>query len=234
MKNRAIKLSTFIPVALAVLVLSAHVIFTQAASYARTTLRDMTQRASAVAEVTVLKRTYPAINANEFPRTHIEVTVNKTFKGSLPQTITLDLPGAVHGTTVYSVPDSANFEINERAMVFIKEPTAGKYMVQDLGLGKFNLVNRNNQTFVESPLCPRALQNKNDDMEASLLTKSIPYNDFCKLVSAYAVNEEPAVNPMKLAMLMNSDHTCTQNCTHNALNAEALHNAAVAPRSACG
>lgn len=231
MKNKAIKLSTFIPITLAILVISAHMIFTHAASYARTTLRDMTQRASAVAEVTVLKRTYPAFNADEFPRTHIEVSVNKTFKGALPETITLDLPGGVHGNTVYAVPDSANFEINERAMVFIKEPTPGKYMVQDLGLGKFNLVNRNNETFVESPLCPRALQNKNDDMEASLLTKSIPYNDFCKLVSAYATNEEPAVNPMKLAMLLNADHVHNSTCTHNALNADALKNSAAASQA---
>ena len=231
MKNKAIKLSAFLPATLAVLVITAQVIFTHAASYSRTTLRDMTQRASAVAEVTVLKRTYPAIKANEFPRTNIEVTVNKTFKGSLPETITLDLPGGVHGNTVYAVPDSANFEINERAMVFIKEPTPGVYMVQDLGLGKFNLVNRNNQTFVESPLCPRAMQLKNDDMEASLLTKSIPYNDFCKLVSAYATNDEPAVNPMKLAMLMNADHIHNSTCIHNALNADALKNAAAANQS---
>lgn len=220
MKNIINNLTKLTTAMIALAIVTAIVLDTNAASYARTSLRQMTQSAAAVAEVTVLNRTYPAINGNAFPRTHVEVTVTKTLKGSLPTTITLDLPGAVHGNVVYSVPDSANFEINEKAMVFLTQGNDGRFLVQDLGLGKFNLVDRNGATFVESPLCPKAIQN--NDLETSFLTKSIPYADFCKLVSAYAQNEEPAVSPLKMAAL---NHTCNNaTCAQTALKADALKN----------
>ena len=198
---------------LALTVLTSQNFFSSAASYSRTSLQDMTQRAVAVAEVRVLSRSYPASAANEFQRTSVEVAIQKTLKGKLPETLTLDLPGGLRGNQVYFVADSAEFQIGERAMVFIKEPVAGQYMVQDLGLGKFNIVERNGATFVESALCPKAMETSSGKADADLLTKSIPYNDFCTMVSSYATNGEPTVSPIKLAMtLQNSgSHVCEVN-----------------------
>ena len=77
-------------------------------------------------------------------------------------------------------------------------------MVQDLGLGKFNVVERNGRKFVENPVCPQAiapgtkLENQHD-VDATLLTKSIPYATFCQLVEAYAAGKEPALDPSELA-----------------------------------
>src|SRR5579862_8416099 len=220
-----------LPALLALALLSGHSFFSSAASYYRTSLQDMTTRASAVVEVNVLSRTYPAMPDDQFQRTHVQVAVTRNLKGALPENITLDLPGGVRGNQVFLVADSADFQIGERAMVFVKEPQPGQYMVQDLGLGKFNIVTRDGLDFVESPLCPKAMRD-NAGADASLLTKSIPYDAFCTLVSSYAKNEEPRVSPLKLAMnLQNStSHVCDPNkpCS---ISADALRMADAAKQS---
>ncbi len=210
MSVSAKKLVSLFSILIAVALIGGQALFTSAASYCRTSLQDMTQRAVAVAEVTVLKRSYPQSDANDFQRTSVEVSVLKTLKGSLPETLTLDLPGGVRGNQVFFVADSADFQVGERAMVFIKEPTPGTFMVQDLGLGKFNIVSRNNQVVVESAVCPKAMETKAGD-DADLITKAIPYNDFCALISSYAKNETPATSATKLAMTLpnSGSHVCT-------------------------
>jgi len=214
---------------IAIATISGQSFFSTAASYRRTSLQDMTKTAFAVAEVTVLKRSYPTMDANEFQRTYVEVSVQKTLKGALPETITLDLPGGLRDGKVYFVADSAEFQIGERAMVFIKDPTQGRHMMQDLGLGKFNIVERNGQTFVESALCPKAMETTDGNAAADVLTKSIPYSDFCTMVSSYATNETPAVSPIKLAMTLplSGSHVCdpTKTCVA-AVDAALLHDAA--------
>jgi len=161
------------------------------ASYLRTTLKEMTTASSAVVEVEVLRKEYPQMKPGEtFPRTYVNVKVLKTLKGALPEVITLDTPGGINGNVVSYVPDAADFRVGEHAMVFVKEPQKGRYMVQDLGLGKFNITVRGNKKFVESPICSRAfnVQEPKDqkDLEANLLTRSIPYDTFCEMVTSYA------------------------------------------------
>ena len=205
------KLFTFSPVIIALLALLSQAFFSGAASYYRTSLQDMTTRAGAVAEVQVLARRFPEMPANEFQRTHVDVSVLRTLKGSLPEKLTLDLPGGVRGNLIFNVPDSAEFMVGERAMVFIKEPEAGHFMVQDLGLGKFGIVSRDNKQFVESAICPRSLQGGQES--TNLLTKSIPYDDFCSLIAAYATNDQPQKSPVKLALALRNSpsHRCDPN-----------------------
>ena len=196
------------PVIIALLALLSQSFFSGAASYYRTSIQDMTQRATAVLEVQVVSCSYPEMPADQFQRTNVEVSVLRTLKGSVPQNLTLDLPGGLRGNQVYSVPDTAEFTVGERAVVFVKEPAAGKFMVQDLGLGKFNVVSRDGKQFVESAVCPRAVQGGNDP--ANLLFKSIPYDDFCSLVSSYAAKVEPQANLLKMALALrnSTSHRC--------------------------
>src|SRR6185295_4528943 len=134
------KLFKALPILIAFVILTGHSFFSGAASYYRTSIQEMTTRAAAVAEITVVSRSYPEMANDEFQRTHVQVQVNKNLKGALPEAITLDLPGGVRGNQVFFVADSADFQIGERAMVFLKEGQNGQYMVQDLGLGKFNVI----------------------------------------------------------------------------------------------
>src|SRR6266404_4945133 len=92
-----------LPFLVALVLLTGHSFFSSAASYYRTSLQDMTARASAVVEVNVLSRTYPAMPDDQFQRTHVQVAVTKNLKGALPETITLDLPGGVRGNQVFVV-----------------------------------------------------------------------------------------------------------------------------------
>src|SRR5437763_1295419 len=82
-----------LPLLLALSAMTGHSFFSSAASYYRTSIEDMTTRAAYVAEVRVIDRSYPEMNAAEFQRTHVQVAVTKSLKGSLPEQITLDLPG---------------------------------------------------------------------------------------------------------------------------------------------
>lgn len=176
-----------------------------AASYARITLKQLTERSKAVVEVQVLGNSYPALKPGEtFPRTHVDLKVLRTLKGSLGDRFMLDTPGGINGDVISYVPDSPDFKINEHAIVFIKEPDTGHFMVQDLGLGKYNIVERDGKKFVESPICSKAIGvnspiEKQEDLEANLLTRSIPYALFCGMVENYAVGVKPSADPAKLA-----------------------------------
>ncbi|HYF51992.1 MAG TPA: PKD domain-containing protein [Planctomycetota bacterium] len=176
-----------------------------AASYIKTTLRELTHTAVAVAEVEVTGKQYPELEAGQtFPRTHIEAKVVRSLKGELSESIVIDTPGGIHNGIASYVPDGPDFKTGERAMVFLKKPADanGRYMVQDLGLGKFNIVERDGKRFVESPLCPRAMETKTGnlgDLEAELITRSIPYDTFCKLVATYADGKVPDTDVVALA-----------------------------------
>ena len=196
---------SFRSVAMATAVVMLFGLAASAASYARTTLKQLTQRAVAVVEVEVLDHNYPEMKPTDtFPRTHVNVQVLRSLKGNLSDAIELDLPGGINGDTIGYVPDAPDFRKGDRAIVFVKEPEAGHYMVQDLGLGKFNVVERNGKKFVENPVCPQAiapgskLENQSD-VDATLLTKSIPYATFCQMVEAYAAGKEAAIDPSELA-----------------------------------
>jgi hypothetical protein len=188
-----------------------------AASYARTTLRELTTRSVAVVEIQVVERHYPPMKPGDhFPRTHVDVKVLKTLKGKLSDNFQLDLPGGIDGDSIGYVPDSPDFRKNERAIVFVKEPDAGHFMVQDLGLGKFSIVEREGKTFVENPTCPGAIapgQRMEDqkDVESTLLTKSIPYATFCSLIEAYADGRDPGLDPSALAARLTGASVHAQN-----------------------
>lgn len=178
-----------------------------AATYVRTSLKELTSRSLAVVEVEVLAKNYPELQPGQaFPRTKTDLKVLRTLKGKLPENFTLDTPGGISGNTVSVVADGPDFRVGERAIVFVKEPEAGLFMVQDLGLGKFNVVERDGKTFVESPLCPKAAQPKavadQDDADAVLMAKSIPYPLFCNLVETYAKNGVPEKEPVRVAALL--------------------------------
>lgn len=178
---------------LAMLALFLCAVAASAASYVRTTLKELTERSIAVVEVDVVGRNYPEMKAGDtFPRTHVDLKVQRSFKGNLPETFVLDIPGGIDGKVVAHVPDGPDFNRGERAVVFVKEPTKGHFMVQDLGLGKFNVVEREGRKYVESPICSRAIVNKvesQEDLEANLLTRSIPYDTFCNMVLSYAAGK---------------------------------------------
>jgi len=187
-------------VGVAVLLVLLCAVVASAATYVQTTLKELSTRSIAVAEVEVIEKRFPALEAGQtFPRTHVEVSVRRSLKGALPERFVLDTPGGIVGDIASYVPDGPDFRVGERAMVFIKEPAPGKFMVQDLGLGKFNIVEREGKRFVESPLCPRAMAPAAADPEASLLTKSIPYDDFCALVTSYVASVEPQKDAAVLA-----------------------------------
>lgn len=185
-----------------------------AASYIRTTLKELTSRAAAVAEVKVVDKTFPAMQPSEtFPRTHVQVQVLKTFKGSLPETFELDIPGGINGNVASYVPDGPEFKTGERAIVFVKQPEKDHFAVQDLGLGKFNIVQRGNGTFVENPLCPRAWNaakpQTQEDLDANLFSRSIPYDTFCRMIGAYALGQSAPDAAELAAKLPPSIHTAT-------------------------
>ena len=188
-----------------------------AASYARTTLKELTDRAVAVVEVQVVGRHYPPMNPGDnFPRTQVDVKVLKSLKGNLGESFQLDLPGGIDGNSIGYVPDAPDFHKDERAIVFVKEPEAGHFMVQDLGLGKYSIVERDGGTFVENATCPGAiapgqrLQNQKD-VESTLITKSVPYATFCALVEAYANGRDPEIDPSALAARLPGSSLHAQN-----------------------
>ncbi len=189
-----------------------------AASYARTTLKELTGRSKAVVEVQVLDHHYPPMKPGDnFPRTHVDVKVLKTLKGNIGDSFQLDLPGGmIDGETVGHVPDAPDFRNNERAIVFVKEQDPGHFMVQDLGLGKFTVVEREGKTFVENATCPGSIapgQRLQDqkDVESMLITKSIPYATFCSLVEAYAAGREPDQDPSALSARLPGASVHSQN-----------------------
>jgi len=203
---RRTRLSRYAPaLGLALVILSAAAI--SAATYLRTSLKELTGRSVGVVEVEVLEKHYPALKPGQtFPRTHIDLKVLRSFKGALPEKFTLDTPGGIVGETVSVVSDGPEFRKGERAIVFVKEPAKGLFMVQDLGLGKFNVIMRNGKTVVESPLCANAAQPKKvadqEDADSALLTKSVPYDTFTNLVETYAKNGTPEKDPARVAMLL--------------------------------
>ena len=203
--TKTIKRAGSIPLALTVVVLCSLAV--SAASYVRTTLQELTTRAVAVADVEVLSKNYPPLAQGEtFPRTYVELQTLNNLKGVMPERFILDIPGGINGNVVSSVPDGPDFKLGQRAIVFVKEPAKGHFMVQDLGLGKFDVVLRNGKNFVESPLCPRAmlpgLAKDQKDLEANLLTRSIPYATFCDLVGAYASASAPGKDAAVLAAVL--------------------------------
>lgn len=200
------RLSRYAPaLGLALVILSAAAI--SAATYLRTSLKELTGRSVGVVEVEVLAKHYPALEPGQtFPRTHIDLKVLRSFKGALPEQFTLDTPGGIVGDTVSVVSDGPEFRKGERAIVFVKEPAKGLFMVQDLGLGKFNVIMRNGQKVVESPLCANAAQPKKvadqEDADSALLTKSVPYDTFTNLIETYAKNGTPEKDPARVAILL--------------------------------
>jgi PKD repeat protein len=203
-----------VPLACAVVLLCG--MLASAATYMRTTLKELTTRAIGVAEVEVLAKNYPAMQPGDaMPRTHVEVKVLRSFKGALPEKFVLDLPGGINGDVVTTVPDGPEFKMGERAVVFVKEVDPQHFMVQDLGLGKFNIVERDGQDFVESQICPKAMpidsRAENAD-EASLLTRSIPYDLFCGMVRDYAAGKEAEIDAGALApkLMPSSSHLHNQ------------------------
>jgi PKD repeat protein len=191
---------------LAVTALFVFAVVASAASYISTTLKELTERSIAVVEVEVSDRTYPEMKAGDtYPRTHVEVNVKRAFKGNLPETFVLDIPGGIDGKVIAHVPDGPDFSRGERAVVFVKEPAKGHFMVQDLGLGKFNVVEREGKKFVESPICSRSIENKfvdQKDLEANLLTRSIPYDTFCNMVLSYAAGKPSENDAARLAAVL--------------------------------
>ena len=190
---------------LAMFALFVFAIVASAASYVSTTLKELTDRSVAVVEVEVVDRTYPAKkDSDKYPRTNVDVKVQRSFKGNLPETFAIDIPGGIDGKVVAHVPDGPDFNRGERAVVFVKEPSKGHYMVQDLGLGKFNVVERDGKKFVESPICSQSIDNKftnQEDLEANLLTRSIPYDTFCNMVLSYAAGQ-PSEDAARLAAML--------------------------------
>lgn len=175
-----------------------------AATYLRTSLQDLTQNAAAIAEIQVVEKTYAEPPAGEhYPRTHVGMKVLRVLKGKLPEQISVDTPGGILGNMGYYVPDGPDFKMGEQAIVFLKQVEGRGWMMQDLGLGKFNLSTRDEETYVESALCPQAMQLKGDgskeDAEAKLISRAIPYGTFCELVASYAAGTPAAVDPAKLA-----------------------------------
>jgi len=217
--RRTRSFSRFAPaLGLALVILSAAAI--SAATYLKTSLKELTSRSVGVVEVEVLKKSYPALEPGQnFPRTHIELKVLRSFKGALPAQFTLDTPGGIVGETISVVSDGPEFRKGERAIVFVKEPATGLFMVQDLGLGKFNVLQRDGKTVVESPLCANAAQPKKvpdqEDADSALLTKSVPYDVFTNLIETYAKNGTPEKDPARVAILLPN----AQSNSHSAIPA---------------
>ncbi|MCK6472927.1 MAG: PKD domain-containing protein [Planctomycetes bacterium] len=196
-----------------------------AATYLRTSLQDLTQNAAAIAEIQVVEKTYAEPPAGEhYPRTHVGMKVLRVLKGELPEQISVDTPGGILGNMGYYVPDGPDFKMGEQAIVFLKQVEGRGWMMQDLGLGKFNLAERDNETYVESALCPQAMQLKGDgskeDAEAKLLSRAIPYGTFCELVTSYAAGTPAAaVDADKVAAKLAETLGPSQAHGHNAVPA---------------
>lgn len=155
-----------------------------AATYLPITLKELTSRSKAIVEIKVIGSIVTAEGDPRGVRTLVDVEVVKSWKGDLRNRITIDTPGGTRGNRVYHVPDAPRFEPGEHAIVFIKEPEPGRYMVQDLGLGKFDVVERDGGRFAENSVCPCAYRGDHE-RGSSLLQRSIPYGVFGNLIKAY-------------------------------------------------
>src|SRR3989338_5167717 len=73
--------------------------------------------------------------------TYVTIQIEQTLKGTLQETVLVEIPGGKVRDICLMVSDTPEFEKDEQALVFLKQKKPGVYIVRGLFQGKFTIKN---------------------------------------------------------------------------------------------